>query len=452
LKRVVVTWAQECTPKHKGFFESLKHYPGELLVIAGRYNNPTSIWTDTEKGKHWYDKDLEPFLVRNRVQLCPNLCVMGDVHIRPTAKRPLTGWEVTVGKNSAIMGHSKLAFKTVATATRVPRLLMSTGACTLANYTDSNAGKHGEAHHIIGAVVVEIEDDGTFYTRQINAEKSGAFIDLDKKYTPKGVEQAAPILALTMGDIHVGQEEPSVLEATQEIVALLKPKYLILHDLLDFRSRNHHDKGLKQLFEKFITGTDSVEKEVKEAVNAIRIFSTWADNVVVVRANHDAAFDRYLEECDPHKDISNARYYFAVWNRIFEEQAKTGKWPDALEMEARRLGVPSSVRFLARNEDFTLNEVSYGFHGDIGISGSRGSSGQFAKLGVKTVTAHSHQPGIEDGNYVAGVTAKLDQSYNMLPSAWLHAHVVQYANGKRSIYHIWNGKFRGTESAKKKAA
>lgn len=447
MKRYVCTFAQNATPVHQGFFESLRNYPAELIVIAGRYRNPTSIWTDKDRGEQWYASEVLPFLLEERKQLCTNLCVMGDVHIRPTAKRPLTGWEVTVGRNSAIFGHCKHAFETVPTATRTPRLLLTTGACTVANYTDSNAGKHGQAHHIIGAVVVEIEADGTYFTRQINAEKSGAFIDLDKRYTPEGVEDAGPALALTMGDIHVGQEDEEVLSATQELSKLLKPRHLILHDVLDFRSRNHHDKGIKKAYEKHAAGLESVEEEVINAVNAIRVMSKWADKTIVVRSNHDAAFDRYLEEADPHRDTVNARYYFAVWHRLFEEHAMTGKWADAFELEARRIGIPKVVKFLDRNEDFTIRDVSYGFHGDIGISGSRGSSAQFAKLGVKTVTGHSHSPKIVDGNFTAGVTAKLDQGYNTIPSNWLHAHVVQYANGKRTIICIVRGRFKGSDES-----
>ncbi len=445
MKRYLVSTAINATPVHAGFVASVTHYPGEFIVIQGRYRNPTSIWTDSDRGDQWYAEEVLPYLLNDKRQLCNNLVIYGNIKIRPTAKRPLTGWEVTVGKNSAILGHTKHAFRTVATASRTPRLLLTTGACTVANYTDSNAGQHGVAHHIIGAVVVEVEDDGTYFVRQINAERDGSFIDLDKRYTPDGVETAPPALVLTMGDIHVGQEEPAVLEATKQLAKLISPKFLVLHDVLDFRSRNHHDnKSIKKAHNKFVEGTDSVEKEVFNAANAIRVLSQWAKQTRIVRSNHDAAFDRWLEEMNPHLDAANAEYYFGVWHRLFEEKKRTGTWVDAFELEARRLGVPENVQFLGRNDDFTVRDVNYTFHGDIGIGGARGSSGQFAKLGVKTVTAHSHAPVVEDGNFTAGVTAKLDQDYNNIPSNWMHAHVVQYANGKRTLVGIVAGKFRGT--------
>lgn len=442
----IVSWAQNATPVHGLFLKALKHYPGQLIVLAGRYKNPTSVWTKENEDDQWYAPELVQYLTEERRQLCPNLCLYGDVHVLPTAARPLSSFEVFCGGNSAIFGHPKRALEVVPTATRMPRLLVTTGACTIANYTDSKAGKKGEAHHVLGALVVEVEADGTYHLRHVSAERDGSFIDLSTRYTAEGAEPAPPALALTLGDVHVGQDDPAVIAATRQLVKQTQPKHLVLHDVLDFRSRNHHDKRLVQHLDKLATRTHIVRDEVGTAANALHDFAAWGKHTVwVIRSNHDEALDRWLEECEPHKDPENAPYYFALWNRMCEYHAKHGSWPNPFALEARRLGVSRRVRFLGRDQDVRIKGVSYGFHGDKGINGSRGTPHAYAKLGVKTVTGHTHTPRIVDGNYTAGVTARLDHGYNLLPSSWLNAHVLQYANGKRAMIVIVRGRYTSAD-------
>jgi hypothetical protein len=52
-----------------------------------------------------------------------------------------------------------------------------------------------------------------------------------------------------------------------------------------------------------------------------------------------------------------------------------------------------------------------------------------------------HTPEIMDGVYCAGCM-KLSHGYNKGPSSWAIAHIVQYANGKRSIITLQSGKWR----------
>ena len=59
-----------------------------------------------------------------------------------------------------------------------PKMVLTTGAATKKNYTDSKSGKTGDFHHTYGFVIVEIKDDETFFVRQVTAnDNSGAFTD-----------------------------------------------------------------------------------------------------------------------------------------------------------------------------------------------------------------------------------------------------------------------------------
>jgi hypothetical protein len=93
-------------------------------------------------------------------------------------------------------------------------MMTTTGAVTVPNYTDSRAGKQGEFHHILGAVVVEIESRKKFHLRHIQARKDGAFIDLNQAYFPDGEIQPTDATIVILGDAHYRFADPQVVEGT----------------------------------------------------------------------------------------------------------------------------------------------------------------------------------------------------------------------------------------------
>jgi hypothetical protein len=188
VQRYVITAAQNATPVNKPFFESLLCYckanNAQLVVIPYRYKNPTSIHAD--KDQDWWAPELVPFLMAERTQVHKHVVILADIMTQPTATTPLSGFETMAGAHSAIIGHPKLELVTVPTPqSRLPKILTTTGAVTVKNYTPTKAGKKGDFHHTFGACVLEI-DGGTFHMRQINAVHDGSFMDLNKEYTPTG--------------------------------------------------------------------------------------------------------------------------------------------------------------------------------------------------------------------------------------------------------------------------
>lgn len=455
--RYVITYAQNATPVHEGFLTSLQTYCDQndatLLVIPGRYKNPTSIFSDKMEHDEWWDESLHPYLFAGRLVLNDNLAIFGDISIQPTATRPLTGFEVFVGKPSAVFGHPKLQLQTVATAQRrYPRLLTTTGACTMPNYTDSKAGKKGHAHHVIGACVIERGDGGLFHMRQIIALDDGSFIDLDREYDGVMSRQAPRALALVCGDIHVDQSDEAVLGATlfgeDSIASMLRPEKIVLHDVLSFSTRNHHEiNNFRSRYERANGDKpDSVREEVKRAVEFIDSIPAFAE-AVVIASNHDEAFDRWLNTAEPKQDPVNAKFFHETWTGVLKFQDTTGEWIPAFELlystMPRDAGLDydiPTVKFVRRDESYKVADIYLNFHGDVGLNGSRGSAQTYAKLGIKTITGHSHAPSITDGNMVVGVTGNLDQGYNDLPSNWLNGSAIVYANGCRSLIMVLHGK------------
>lgn len=458
----VVTWAQNATPVDDDFFASLlaycEHRGARLVVLPGRYRNPTSVWSQHQESDEWWDQRLAPYLYRGRLRLADDLIAYGDVSIQPTAVRPLTGFEVFSGAASALFGHPKIQLRAVAAATREgARVLATTGAVTAPNYTDSRAGKRGEAHHVAGAAVVEVDGD-RWHLRQINATDDGSFIDLDTLYSPLGAEPAPRPLALVMGDVHVSRADQGVIDATlrrpDSIARTLSPEQILFHDLLDFEARNHH--SIHDPDQRYIRALgdrpDSVEAEVDQAIRFVDDETPAECLPVVVASNHDEAFDRWLRTAEPKNDPVNARFYHAMRVRQLAHYEEHREWVSALELAYTDRG-KGRARILRRGEPYTIGGIECGFHGDHGTNGSRGTALAYARLATRVIIGHSHTPQILDGVYQVGLSGELDMGYNSMPSSWMHVHCLVYANGKRTLIFVRDGEWRalGANEARRAA-
>lgn len=460
------TWAQNATMVHEGFWAALgacqEHRNADLNVIKGRYRNPTR--RNEDKSDLWWTEEVIPHLWDKRADICPALTVLADIPIRPTAKRPLTGLDAYTGGKSGIVGHPKLEMRCIATPQNdLPKQMQTTGACTVINYSLSKAGKQGEFHHTLGATIVEVRGD-VFHMRQINATRDGSFIDVDTEYLPDGTHRpAGRALALSMGDWHSGMTDPDVIEATfglnsdkpTSICEVLKPKQIFWDDVLDQYARNHHHKDnpfiarAKQKAPDY--DRDCLYNEVqaccwelKHYTNEARIAAGGPVKSVVKISNHDEALTRYIIERNWKNDPANMEFYLETALKMVQatEMDKTGaRYPDAFHVWAKAECSGDPIVFLGRRDPYMVGDINCQFHGDIGPNGARGSIVNFAKIGVKTIIAHSHTPGIVDGCYQVGTSTYLDLEYAQGPSSWSNTHCAVYANGKRALITIINGEW-----------
>lgn len=459
----VITSAQNATPIHEGFFACLLNYcsarDAQLLIIPNRYKNPTSVWTQNNDGDEWWDSKISPFMCNDDIRLAKSLRVMGNIKIQPTAERPLSGFDSYTGQDSAIFGHPKVQLKTIATPSKMfPKLLTSTGSVTISNYTDSKAGWKGDFHHSISAVVVEVENDGTFHIRHIHGDSTtGEFYDLNKYYTSVTVENVESISALVTGDTHAEFVDENVLNGTyigdDSIVGFLKPKYIVFHDLLDFYSQNHHHRNNDLIkVGKHRHGWGNVEEGLQMAADFIDYVSRPESTNVLVKSNHDEAFDRWLREAEPKDDPENAQFYhYMKWHQYknlkknntgFESIDPFEFWCKNPENGKGLTNMKNTI-FLKRGQSFPINGIEVSFHGDMGINGAKGNANSFARIGSKSVIGHSHSPEIFEGCYQVGLSAKLDLEYQRgAPSSWLHTHCLIYPDGKRTLINIINGKWK----------
>lgn len=451
-KRFIVTAAQNGTPVHELFWQSLltaaRHLRAELLVIPLRYRNPTSRWTESQENEDVWADEVQPYLWNQRYKLNPNLVVLGDVKVQATTPEPLSGFEAMTAGESCILGHTKLHLKTVATPShKMAKLMTTTGACTVPNYTDSKAGKQGEFHHALAAALVEL-DGPRFHVRQLNANKtSGEFTDLRTVYTPTRTRVAPPPLALVMGDTHVDFACPNVVRATfgrRGMVAVLRPQSLVWHDLLDGYAANpHHFGNPFNALAKRKTGRDDVCAEVRRAAQFVVKNTPRGVLSVVIPSNHDDFLRRWVIKTDWRDDPTNAEFYLTTATHMVQETKMTERGTDyPLPFAFWMKQWASKVKCLLPDESFKLGGVELGMHGDKGPNGARGSIRNLRRIGVRSIIGHSHSPGISEGCYQTGTSTVLRLEYNSGPSSWLNTHCILHADGKRQLVTIINGHWR----------
>ena len=462
VKRYIITSAQSDTKLFDAGWETLmtavRHYDAELLVSRYTYEHTNHHFLlskpgsrDTRRGDPWYDHRIWPYICDRRVNLAPGLTFCGELNILPTAARPLSGLESYTGRWSCIVPHAKTAMVSVPSGkTEGTKLMYTTGTMTLRNYLQRKAGQKAEFHHSYGALLVEIDHNGNWWCRQLLSDSEGVIYDLDTMFDGNRVVEGVSVEAITWGDIHVGQMDEANAKACWYrggLLDQLKPKYQFMHDVLDFHSRNHHERdNPHKRFERYIRGQFRVEIELSRVKDFLKFVKRPGCKTVIISSNHHDAFERWLREGDYKRDEPNALLFLAAQLAKYTAIAKGEKEFSVFKWAMRRAGITKEIAtFLAQDQSFVIchdanGGIECGMHGHLGPNGQRGSANAFARMGRKAVVGHSHTAGIVDGIYVAGTSSKLDLGYNAGPSSWTHSHVLTYRNGKRAILTIWNGK------------
>ncbi len=478
IKRYIVTCAQNNTTLHGGLWLNLlalaRHYDAKIMVSRFVYDKRSQS-SDLDKkvatgkaakeraGIEW-DPRIHPYLADDRVALAPGLVWCGEMNILPTAVRPLSGLEAYTGRKSSVVPHVKLAMVSVPSGKHeATKFVYTTGTVTQRNYIQRKEGLKAEFHHCYGALLVEVDGEGDWFVRQLNADSRGTLHDLDLRVEGGVVTTGCRVEAISWGDIHVIRLNKTVRRLAwgpmavpnDSMFSVLMPRYQFLHDLLDFRARNHHElKDPHKMFKRYVEGEDDVRKELDRTFEFLRQAAQSRRGpdhdceTVVVDSNHDNALDRWLRETSHKSDPLNALIYLELELAKYRALAERDDNFHLLEWaEAHVRGRVSGARFLREDESFIIcpdanGGIECGMHGHLGPNGSRGNAMSFARMGRKAVVGHTHQAGITDGVYVAGTSSEFDMGYNPGPHSWSWSHVVTYPNGKRAITTMWNGKWR----------
>lgn len=466
IKRYILTCVQNNTHLHEGLWTNLQtlaaHDDAQIMVSRYTYNKESygekAIKPGSGKASDhqelWYDPRIEDYVYDKSAELAPGLVWCGEVNILPTAVRPLSGFESYTGRASGIFPHPKLALDSIASGKHEPtKFNYTTGTLTQRNYIQKKAGQKADFHHCYGALLVEVDHEGSWWVRQLNADSDGTIYNLDMRIERGMISTGHRVKAINWGDIHAGETDPVVEEVQWGkggVIDTLDPEYQFAHDILNFHSRNHHEaKDPHKRFERYVRGQDNVEAEVAGVRALLNKMHRPQCQTVVVDSNHDKAMERWLREADARNDPTNAVFYYeaqlAKYNAIKDGNHDFHLLEWACLRGAEAKDAVQVARFLREDESFILchdasGGIECGMHGHLGPNGTAGNAAAFAKMGRKANVGHTHRTGIHDGVWTAGTSSKFDMGYNRGPSSWSHSFIVTYENGKRCICTIWKGK------------
>ncbi len=188
--RYLISSAQSNTKVYDTLFKNLEaaadYYVADIFISRVTYNKSkyagsakpgTAGLSDADE--MWFDPRIDPYTTDDRIKLAPGLVFVGDMNILPTATNPLSGLEAFTGRASGIFPHPKIAMESIPSAAHEPaKYNYTTGAVTQRNYIQMKAGQKAEFHHAYGALIVEVESDGSWWVRQLNADGRGGFMML----------------------------------------------------------------------------------------------------------------------------------------------------------------------------------------------------------------------------------------------------------------------------------
>lgn len=451
IKRYVITSCQNNATVNEEFVSSLNSYcsiNGATLLIVPILYRPN----DHFEIKYEIPEETNYKLVTHKMKIHDEVYVMGSFNFIPTTVNPLQGLESLSKGDTLIVPSPQLRMKSLAvSSTRHPALLHTTGAISNPEYTNTKVGEKALFNHSYSAVVVEIDSDNDFHIRVLSSDETGEFYDLDTRYFPDGRTEAASIEALVTGDEHAIFACPDVETATytaeDSIVRVLKPKFVVRHDVIDCFSISHHTrKNLINKISKNIFKQNNLEDELQITCDYINRTSECFDGQnIIIASNHTDHIVEWLNNIDIKTEPWNAKIYFWLMYKIIESMKKTdigSTYDNPFEIYCNEYGV-KNTKFITRDKSFMVAGIELSHHGDKGMNGSRGSISQFSNISEKTVIGHSHTPGIIGGAYQVGTSSRIKLEYTTGLSSWLQTHCLIYSNGGRQLINIINGKWRG---------
>lgn len=414
-------------------------------------------------------------ILTNTCELLPELR-LDNVKMMAKKLWPLEGFDRMGDRGqSFIVGSPKMHVQTMATFDNehAPHLRMTTG-------TISNPDYHGRkfislrtdriaAHdHMMGALVLEktgghsgvlnLGSVGRFHARHVEfiPEKRG-FMDLDTFYGADGTMRVRPE-ALVLGDIHVGHLDEKLLDAVKRMIKELRPKRIVLHDLLNGHSISHYEKlDLVAQVAKAESGQNSIEREMERVILFVNSLMQLDSSmkVVVVPSNHDYWLHRWLKAGTYMTEPINTRYGLELANAYLSgkdpfEYALTGRGPKTLQVEKpeRFIFLPIGSGYKVPEELPKGRQVELGQHGHYGANGSRGSIKGLQRASDAIVFGHTHTYARFNRAVNVGTLTEVVLGYNKSgASNWVQSAAIVGPNGEIQVMEYKEGEFYSDDKA-----
>lgn len=443
-RRFVITTVVNQKKVDEGFYNALKNYQRRqkakllLLPCADVAGKSQISWT--------FDKLLSgEFFVHYDLALNKNIFLSS---IKMSAKNinPTTGLGRIGQRNGSYIFASPkqfLEYVINGNETENPSAIMTTGCLTVADYNhdrylSERTSYIAQTDHVIGAIIVEVENNKIFHFRQIQAMPDGSFVDLGKVYHADGtVSIMTP--TLVMGDYHAGWTDPKVKKGTKDLVKTIKIQDIVVHDFFDGNSINHHDQNYPlKLAQKAEENKLSLRDEIILGCNEINwLLSLATNNLIMTRGNHDARLEKYLMTAQYAYEPINHYYCLDLAKKVIEKE-------DPLIYAYQQTGIINNfdrIHWLQRDEEYKVGPIHLSYHGDLGLNGARASMTGLERAHGNCVVGHAHSAAILRNVWRVGTSTVLRMDYNVGASTWTQTHCLVYPNGSRQLINFIDGRW-----------
>ena len=365
-----------------------------------------------------------------------------DFKLNPQQIQPLTGIIRFGQKNTSILvAAPKMNMKCVPVgASMMPHIVRCTGTVTMPDYADTRNGNLAKQDHVFGALLVEVKDKKTFFTRELMATPEFGIYDLNKYYYKSKITPSTAS-AFIMGDLHCGSEDPAAIKAWKECIELVKPKTVVLHDILDCATINHHQKNNKIYRANLPKNMQTLEQELNIVSDTLHNLTKDFPKTTfaVTKGNHDSWLDEFLEEglYAEKEHYNNLRISLPLVMDLLDKKNPLQEYVQ------RRYPTIKNLVWLDVDSDYKIEGVQCGAHCDKGSNGGKASISSLELQYGNAFVGHKHSPETLRNTWVAGTSTYLKLEYNKGGgSSWLQGSGLIHPGGTKQQIICVNGEWR----------
>ena len=266
---------------------------------------------------------------------------------------------------------------------------------------------------------------------QWDFEEEGIY-DLMFFYSGNSEEVKTTKPYMMLGDAHVSEQDIKAWLATKEQIKSLNPERLIIQDVFNGSSVNHHE----------INRATTYSKDNKpDLIDELILTSSWLDELSEfdipidwLHSNHDDFLVKYLDDVKNWtKDRHNAQLSYTLLNEYLKNPEKH-PIDNALE-----LGSKNRARWLSNKKDHYFYKT-FVTHGHVGENGSRSFNIQkMSKYLNSFAIGHVHRESVINNAMVVGTLSDLNPNYKVGVSAWCHGNGLIHPNGAVQLLSISDG-------------
>jgi len=391
-----------------------------------------------------------------------------NIRIHEKVVDPTAGIKRRLGDKSFIYASPKQTLEVIPSKKKgIPRLQMSPGAITEANYYKDTLRPHkrevmAETDHIIGAIIIEREDD-LFFARQTQMGPDHEFTDWGMAYYPDGKTVKIKEMMFVMGDLHSIEKHKVTFDIWLNLMdAFPNLVGCVAHDIYDSASLNPHEYGKPiSHMVSAIEGRTSASHELRILAEDLKGVRRVCEYLYIVDSNHDDMLARSFDNGSIWKipenaflgsllqpmavmhqlrrDFSGSELEKAICERIgIDKHALVKFFPkltediSLLEFSLQLVGMKKdeNIKFLRKEDSLIYGGFQLANHGHQGVNGAKGSHASFKRVVDKMIYGHTHTE--KQSNYVLSVGHTSDDPRYARGgfSNWTRSGAFIYATGE----------------------